>query len=172
MSTRPAAADGDPHAAAAKQGGRGRPLPARTAPVHKPVRLQGPVSMGQDLVRAISGAAAAVEYVDAVGSSPAVDFSIVARATTVCVGDTEADALQAAADENRRVRGFLRRDYSEPAGLFPRWRGRAVGSPPDPSSAVSACVDGRLPPLARRHEEDATKLVALSHCGSVLWPVS
>jgi len=103
VSTRTGAADGDPRAAVSKPGGRGRSLPARTAPVHKPVRVQGSASMGQDLVRAISGAAAAVEYVDAVGSSPAVDFSIVARATTVCVGDTEADAIQAAADVAREL---------------------------------------------------------------------
>jgi len=103
VSSRPDAADGDPHIAAARQGGRARVLPARTASVHKPVRVLGSASMGQDLVRAISGAAAAVDYVDAAGSSPAVDFSIVARATTVCVGDTEADAIQAAADVAREL---------------------------------------------------------------------
>lgn len=101
MSPRPDAADGDPHAAAAKSGGRR--LPVRTAPVHTPVRVQGPESMGQDLVRAISAAAVAVQYVEAAGSSPAADFSIVARATTVCLGDTEADALQAAADLAREL---------------------------------------------------------------------
>ena len=70
-------------------------------------RVQAPVGMGQDLVRSISEAAAAVRFVDATGSGGA-DISVTALTALVCTGDTEAAAMQAAADQNREITPRMR----------------------------------------------------------------
>jgi hypothetical protein len=46
-----------------------------------------------------------VRYLDAAGSA-AADITVTAVTAPVCTGDTPADALQAAADRNRRVPGI------------------------------------------------------------------
>lgn len=69
------------------------------------VRIQGPPAMGQDLVRTITETAAAVRHLDATGS-PAADITITAVTAPVCVGDTQADALQAASDLARTTPGL------------------------------------------------------------------
>ncbi|MFC1435998.1 hypothetical protein ACEZDB_35735 [Streptacidiphilus sp. N1-3] len=70
-------------------------------------RIQGPPAMGQDLVRSISEAAAAVRFVDATGSG-AADISVTALTALVCTGDTEAAAMQAAADLTREITPRMR----------------------------------------------------------------
>ncbi|WP_042404756.1 hypothetical protein [Streptacidiphilus carbonis] len=70
-------------------------------------RVQAPAGMGQDLVRSISEAAAAVRFVDATGSG-AADISVTALTALVCTGDTEAAAMQAAADLTREVTPRMR----------------------------------------------------------------
>ena len=66
-------------------------------------RVQAPPGMGQDLVRSISEAAAAVRFVDATG-----DISVTALTALVCTGDTEAAAMQAAADLAREITSRMR----------------------------------------------------------------
>jgi hypothetical protein len=63
--------------------------------------------MGQDLGRSISEAAAAVRFVDATGSG-AADISVTALTALVCPGDTEAAAMQAAADLTREITPRMR----------------------------------------------------------------
>jgi hypothetical protein len=70
-------------------------------------RVQGPARMGQDLVRTISDAAAAVRFVDATGKGNA-DISVTVLTALVCTGDTEADAMQAAADLTREITPRMR----------------------------------------------------------------
>ena len=70
-------------------------------------RVQAPAGMGQDLVRSISEAAAAVRFVDATGSG-AADISVTALTALVCTGDTEATAMQAAADLTREITPRMR----------------------------------------------------------------
>jgi hypothetical protein len=82
-------------------------------------RVQAPAGMGQDLVRSISEAAAGVRFVDATGSG-AADISVTALTALVCTGDTEAAAMQAAADRNRRVPGIPEWNLCElPGGSCP-----------------------------------------------------
>lgn len=86
----------------------GSQLPATRRPLAPPaVRVQGPAGMGQDLVRTISDATAAVRFIDATGSG-AADISVTALTALVCTGDTEADAMQAAADLTREIAPRMR----------------------------------------------------------------
>jgi len=81
------------------------PAPATAAVV---ARVQGPASMGQDLVRTITQAAAAVQFVAATGSTDDVDVSVTALTALVCTGETEAAAMQAAADLTREITPRMR----------------------------------------------------------------
>ena len=70
-------------------------------------RVQAPAGMGQDLVRSISEAAAAVRFVDATGDG-AADISVTALTALVCTRDTEAAAMQAAVDLTREITPRMR----------------------------------------------------------------
>ena len=84
------------------RGDQALPAPTQAGTDMVPARIQGPPAMGQDLVRTITETAAAVRYLDATGS-PAADITVTAVTAPVCVGDTQADALFAAASLARET---------------------------------------------------------------------
>lgn len=84
------------------RGDQGLPALTQAGADVVPARIQGPPAMGQDLVRTITETAAAVRYLDATGS-PTTDITVTAVTAPVCVGDTQADALFAAASLARET---------------------------------------------------------------------